>query len=157
VRDPGDPALDGLHLCAWLVLERADGRILLGRRSGVHYGEGLWGLPGGHAEAAESWVAAAVRDTREEVGVDVRPGDLEPVGVQRYRDGDAHGVDVFFRTRRWSGTPAAVSECSEVGWFAPGELPADSLDWLADVLAQHLTRGEWFGEQGFPAAAEEDT
>jgi len=150
VSDPRDPTVAGVHLCAWVLLQRPDGRILLGRRSGVTYGDGLWGLPGGHAERAESWVAAAVRETREEVGVDVRPADLEAVGVQRYLDGDVHGVDVFFRTHRWTGTPAAVSECSEVGWFTPGELPPDSLDWLDGVLAHHLRRGEWFGEVGFP-------
>jgi 8-oxo-dGTP diphosphatase len=140
------------HLCAFVVLQRPDGHILLARRSGVTYGDGLWGLPGGHAEAGESWLAAAVRETREEIGVDVRAGDLEPVGVQRYMDGVMHGVDVFFRAARWAGDPAPLSECSQVGWFAPGALPADSLDWLAGVLDLHLTRRVWFGEVGFPPA-----
>jgi 8-oxo-dGTP diphosphatase len=138
------------HLCAWVVLERPDGRILLARRSGVEYGDGLWGLPGGHAERGESWVVAAVRETREEIGVEVGVDDLEPLGVQRYLDGGTHGVDLFFRARRWVGQPTPVSECSQVAWFAPGALPADRLDWLADTLDLHLVRGVWFGELGFP-------
>jgi len=141
-----------VHLCAWVVLERPDGSVLLARRSGVSYGDGLWGLPGGHAERTESWVAAAARETREEVGVEVDPGDLDPVGIQRYLDGDAYGVDAFFRARRWRGVPRPVSECSQVGWFALDALPDDSLDWLAPTLAQHLTRGGWFAEMGFPPA-----
>jgi 8-oxo-dGTP diphosphatase len=140
----------GAHLVAWVMLQRDDGRILLARRSGVAYGDGLWGLPGGHAELTESWSAAAVREVREEIGVEVDPADLDPVGVQRYLDGAWHGVDVLFRTRRWTGTPRPVAECSDLDWFPPDDLPADALPWLAPTLQLHLDRGTWFLETGFP-------
>jgi 8-oxo-dGTP diphosphatase len=145
----GDGAVPA-HLVGWVLLQRDDGRVLLARRSGVTYGDGLWGLPGGHAERAESWAAAAVREAREEIGVGVAPADLEPLGVQRYLDGAWHGVDLLFRVRRWTGTPRPVAECSEVGWFAPDGLPVDALPWLAPTLALHLG-GTWFLETGFPA------
>ena len=51
------------HLCGWVVLRRADQKVLLARRSGVTYGVGLWGLPGGHAQIDESWAVGG------------RPGD----------------------------------------------------------------------------------
>jgi 8-oxo-dGTP diphosphatase len=146
---PTDALAVAAHLVAWVILERPDGRILLARRSGVVHGDGRWGLPGGHAHRDESWTAAALRETREEVGVKVTARDLVPVGIQRYLDATHHGIDVFFRARTWSGRPRAVSECSEVGWFEPSFLPDDALDWLAPTLAMHLTRGEWFGETGF--------
>ncbi|GMA89376.1 hypothetical protein GCM10025868_46260 [Angustibacter aerolatus] len=51
------------HLCGWVVLRRPDdGRVLLARRSGVLYGEGLWGLPGGHVSRGERYVVGAVRE-----------------------------------------------------------------------------------------------
>ncbi|HEX8497260.1 MAG TPA: NUDIX domain-containing protein [Actinomycetales bacterium] len=134
------------HLCGWMVLRRSDGAVLLARRSGVTYGEGLWGLPGGHAERTESWAAAAVRETLEEVGVTVDPADLERLGVQRYVDGALHGVDAFFASTRWHGEPSPVSECSEVGWFQPDALPADALPWLARSLDLHLLRRVWLDE-----------
>jgi 8-oxo-dGTP diphosphatase len=134
------------HLCGWAVLQRPDGTILLARRSGVLYGDGLWGLPGGHAERTESWIRAAVRETAEEVGVVVEADDLVPVGVQRYVDGEYHGVDAFFLATRWRGDPAPVSECSEVGWFDPGDLPADALPWLAHSLQVHLLQRVWLDE-----------
>lgn len=136
-------------MVGWVVLQREDGRILLARRAGVSYGAGQWGLPGGHAEPTESWRVAAARELREEVGVEVAPADLEPVGIQRYLDGDHYGIDLFLRARRWQGEPRPVSECSEVGWFAPDQLPADALGWLGPVLALHLRQGVWFGESGF--------
>ncbi|MGI9092463.1 MAG: NUDIX domain-containing protein, partial [Mycobacteriales bacterium] len=132
-------------------VQRPDDRILLARRSGVVYGDGLWGLPGGHADSSESWARAAVRETHEEVGVHVDLADLVPIGVQRYLDEGTHGVDAFFRTRRWSGEPQPVSECSQVAWFEPGDLPLDALPWLARTLRSHLLQGEWFTEMGMDA------
>ena len=135
------------HLCGWMVLQRADGTVLLARRSGVRYGEGLWGLPGGHAGLRESWGAAAVRETSEEVGVTVDPADVVPLGVQRYVDGEYAGVDAFFRARRWRGQPAPVSECSEVAWWDPARLPTDTLPWLGASLHRLLAQGAWLDEQ----------
>jgi 8-oxo-dGTP diphosphatase len=127
------------HICSWTVLERADGSVLLARRSGVSYGDGLWGLPGGHAARRESWAHAAARELLEEVGVTVTVDDLSPLGVQRYVDGETHGVDAYFRATNWLGEPSAVSECSEVAWFDVRELPDDALPWLARTLDIHLT------------------
>lgn len=143
------------HLIAWAVLQRDDGAVLLARRAGASGGNGLWGLPGGHAERGEAWTDAAVREAAEEVGVVIDPAGLEPLGVHRYVDDDYHGIDAFFRARRWRGTPRPVAECSEVDWFDPRALPADSLPWLARALADHLG-GTWFVEVGFPAGGRSD-
>ena len=141
-----DDQVVSTHMCGWIVLQRSDGAILLARRSGVRYGDGLWGLPGGHAGRAESWVDAAVREAFEEVGVTVAVDDLIPLGVQRHLDGETHGVDAYFLATRWIGEPSAVSECSEVAWFAVRDLPEDALPWLARTLDVHLTRGVWLDE-----------
>ena len=146
--DDADYAQVAAHLCGWVALQRPDGRILLARRSGVSYGDGLWGLPGGHAERTESWAAAAVRETAEEVGVGVDLADLSPIGVQRYLDDGMHGIDVIFLARRWSGEPRPVAECSEVGWFDPAHLPPDALPWLGPTLQTHLVQGQWLIELG---------
>jgi 8-oxo-dGTP diphosphatase len=135
-----------LHLCGWMVLRRDDGAVLLARRSGVVYADGLWGLPGGHAGPTESWAAAAVRETAEEVGVAVDPADLTPLGIARYVDGPFAGVDAFFAASRWRGEPAPVSECSEVAWFDPAALPDDALPWLARSLRIHLLQRVWLDE-----------
>ncbi|MFC4453281.1 NUDIX domain-containing protein [Deinococcus sonorensis] len=133
------------HLVAWLVAQSPDGRVLLARRSGVSYGEGLWGLPGGHVEPREMLAQAAARETAEEVGLTVDPGELQPIGVSRYVDGGTEGADFFFRTAQWDGEAHPRSECSEVGWFAPDQLPHDTLPWLPGLLTR-LLAGEWYSE-----------
>lgn len=152
VRAPIQPTF---HLVAWVVLERADGAVLLARRHGVSYGEGLWALPGGHVNDDETLAEAAVRETLEEVGVRVAVEDLEPLGTTRYVDGGHRGVDFFFRSRSWSGEPSVVAECSEIGWHHPDDLPADSLAWLDEALHAHLDRGPWLHEHVDPAPARE--
>jgi ADP-ribose pyrophosphatase YjhB (NUDIX family) len=52
-----------------VVIEK-EGHVLLGKRKGA-YGEGLWGLPQGYIEFDEDFLAAAIREVKEETGLDV--------------------------------------------------------------------------------------
>ena len=61
--------------CAGAVVHDAAGRLLLIRR-GREPGRGLWSLPGGRCEPGESAAETAVREVREETGLDVAAGPL---------------------------------------------------------------------------------
>lgn len=135
------------HLVAWAMLLDPQGRVLLGRRSGVSYGNGLWGLPGGHVEPGEGLAEAAVREVLEEVGVRVDPSALRALGVSRYDLEGVQGADFFFSAEVWEGTPGPLAGTSEVGWFAPQDLPADALPWLPPILEAHLHGGVRVSEQ----------
>lgn len=56
---------------------------------------GRWGYPGGDLEAGEGFVDAAVRELAEETGLVVDAGDLEPLGVRRFRSDGCGGDDEF--------------------------------------------------------------
>ena len=135
------------HLVAWAILLDPWGCLLLGRRSGVSYGSGLWGLPGGHVEPGEGLAEAAARETLEEVGVRVDPSALSALGVSRYDLEGVQGADFFFSSSVWDGVPQPLAGTSEVGWFAPDALPSDVLPWLPPVLEVHLRGGVRVSEQ----------
>ena len=106
---------------AMCLIEDGDGRVLLVRQP---YRPG-WGLPGGFLKRSETPEACAVREVREEVGLEV-----ELTGPPRLViDERARGVEAVFRAR--AVRPAdlehvrAVSpELVETGWFPPDALPA---------------------------------
>ena len=63
---------------AYVIVRRGD-EVLLLLRADTGYMDGYWAVPAGHVERGESVLAAAVRELKEEVGIDVDPSDLQPV------------------------------------------------------------------------------
>jgi ADP-ribose pyrophosphatase YjhB (NUDIX family) len=107
------------------VIEDAAGRVLLCRQAGGHQ---LWGLPGGRIRAEESPVHAAIRDIREETGLETEIVDL--IGMYQLT-GDGCGAatpDLFvhvFRGRLDGGGPAlnAPGRISGLAWHTTDSLP----------------------------------
>jgi len=114
-----------------------DGRIVLLRR-GFDPGAGLWTFPGGFVDLGESVEEAALRETREELEMDIQLDGL--VGV--YSRADERVVLVVFQARALS-PPSTTEEATEVNAFASGELPWDELAfWSTEVaLRDALARG----------------
>src|SRR5690554_6023153 len=90
----------GVHV----VLER-DGEVLLMRRKGTGFFDGLYSLPGGHVEEGESLRDAAVREMREETGIALQADALDMLGVV-HRRSDSNRIDFFLFARQWHGEPA---------------------------------------------------
>ena len=63
------------------IIGMPDGRIVLVRRA-IEPGFGLWVFPGGYVDRGEDVRLAAVREAREEAGIDVRLDGL--VGIYSY-------------------------------------------------------------------------
>ncbi|MYQ79855.1 MULTISPECIES: phosphotransferase [unclassified Streptomyces] len=99
--------------------------VLLSRRAGDVYASGLWHAPSGHVEA-ETVVDAVVRETLEETGLAVDPGDVRAAVTVHHRPpvGRAR-IGVFFEVRRWSGAPRVMEpdKCDAMEWFALDALP----------------------------------
>ncbi|MFG3438493.1 NUDIX domain-containing protein [Nonomuraea sp. NPDC047897] len=113
--------------------------VLLGRRAGTGYGDGLWHLPSGHLEAGESVIGAAVRETREETGVALDPDDLTFVHVMHRAP---ERIGLFFAATRWRGEPynAEPHKCSELGWWPLDRLPHDMVGYPEEALS-HIRDG----------------
>ena len=117
---------------AYLIFRRTvDGedQVLLMLRACTGYMDGHWAVVAGHVEAGESCAAAAVREAREEVGLDVEVRHLRPVCCMHRtaRDGQAvnERADFFFETRLWRGEPRLLEphRAAALAWFGLGSLP----------------------------------
>lgn len=129
---------------SYVYLLRQDAVLLL-RRAGTGFMDGHWAGAAGHVEYGESAVAAAVREAREELGVEVHPGDLEPWCAMHRRHSPAavdQRVDFFFGCRRWGGEPSRqeTDKADALGWFALEALP-DPVVPHEQVVLEHRRRG----------------
>lgn len=114
------------------------GQVLLVRHAGHDDG---WGVLGGAVEPDEPPATAAVREAREEIGVDVRLVRLldvlgGPDYEVTYPNGDRVAyVTAVYEARIAGGTPAVRDgELSELAWFGPGDLPGLALSRFARAL-----------------------
>lgn len=134
---------------AFVILEREDGKILFLRRHETGYMDGHLQMPSGHIEAHELPSAGALRETLEEVGVAIKPENLELAHISyRAKVGEhVDRVDFFFRTKIWAGEPvnAEPNRCSELVWASLDALPEDVVPVIREVLG-HIGRGALFSE-----------
>jgi 8-oxo-dGTP diphosphatase len=68
----------------FMVLRNDKNEILLQQRSGTGYLDGYWDLPSGHVEYGESLLRSVVRETKEEVGVEVAPEDSRLIHIDQF-------------------------------------------------------------------------
>jgi ADP-ribose pyrophosphatase YjhB (NUDIX family) len=94
------------------------GEVVLLRR-GIEPGRGLWAQPGGFMEIDETVHEGAIRETLEETGLVVEPGEV--VGL--YTRPEAAIVVIAFEARIVGGVATATTEALEVRPFAPEAIP----------------------------------
>ena len=114
------------------VYNRA-GQLLTVRKRGT----GKFMHPGGKPEAGENAAEAASRELLEEVGIDVAPADLEPLGVWHAvaanEEATTIEATVFTAPGIWEAQPSA--EIAEIRWLDVTEpWPED----LAPLLTDHV-------------------
>jgi len=117
-----------------VVFRNESGEVLL-LRERHHDG---WGLPGGLLSRREPPTEGAVREIREEIGVELDPLRLPAPGV--VVDPEARRVDVVFCVD--SGPTPALTvnepEVLEARWFAPTALPELFEPSLAVLVAMDV-------------------
>ena len=119
---------DPLIIAGASTFVREGDRVLLQRRAD----NGAWVVPGGAMELGERIDQTAVRETREETGLDVEPARLagiysEPRWIATYPHGDRVQVFVALFECRPSGGALRSDgvETAEVRWFPLDDLPVD--------------------------------
>ncbi len=137
-----------LPIVAHVFLLRSDS-VLLARRHGTGFEDGKYGPVGGHLDGGEPATAAAARECREEVGIELAPADLRFLGVVHYDSPEGEGIDLFFACSRWAGEPRPVADCDELCWCPLNELPERTIPFVRRAIEHHLLGGDPFDEDGW--------
>ena len=116
---------------AFAVIFDEQRRVLLCHRRDMD----AWNLPGGGIEDGETPWDAAIREVREEVGLEVEVARLAGV----YWKPETRELVYNFECRIVSGTPGLSDEADEVGYFALADFPPNTAPYhverIRDILA----------------------
>jgi ADP-ribose pyrophosphatase YjhB (NUDIX family) len=123
--DPNAPAPNSVVPSANVIVVNEAGAVLLIRRTD----NGNYALPGGGMDLGESITHAAVREVKEETGLDVEitglvgiytnPGHL----IEYTSNGEVRQeFSIVFTARPTGGTLTTTSEASEVVWVDPASV-----------------------------------
>jgi ADP-ribose pyrophosphatase YjhB (NUDIX family) len=129
--DPGAPKANSMVPSVNVVVTNDQGQILLIRRSD----NDNWAVPGGAIDLGESMTQAAVRETKEESGIDCEIAGLvgiytDPRHIILYTsNGEARQeFSILLTARPVGGQPTTSDESSEVRWVDRADLEDYTMD-----------------------------
>ena len=131
------------------VILRQDGKIAFLLRQNTNWGDGYYGLLSGKVDHDESYLTTAVREAKEEAGIDIKPSDLKHV-LTAHRKSDMLWVDVVFETTKWQGEPhnAEPHKHAELVWLDPDALP-DNVVPPIRLYLDEIAAGRRYAEYGW--------
>lgn len=119
-----------------VVLIDREGYVLLGKRQGG-YGEGKWGLPQGYVEFDEDFLSAAIREVKEETGLDVEIRSILNV-VSNMLSPRLHTLGITMLARVVGGELCAADDLEAVEWFPlSGPLPEMAFEADAHICERY--------------------
>jgi ADP-ribose pyrophosphatase YjhB (NUDIX family) len=138
--DPSAPAATSIVPSVNVVVTNETGEILLIRRSD----NDNWAVPGGAVDLGESVAHAAVRETKEESGIDCQINGIvgiysDPRHVIHYTsNGEVRQeFSILLTAQATGGQPTPSSESSDVRWVPVGELGQYGMDRSMRMRVDH--------------------
>ena len=138
--DPDAPPTTSIVPSANVAVTNEAGELLLVRRSDSDN----WALPGGAVDLGESLAQAAVRETKEESGIDCEITGLtgiyyDPAHVLLYTsNGEVRQeFSIVLTARATGGQPTPSSETSEVRWVRLDDVGSYQMDRSMRLRVQH--------------------
>ena len=124
-------------------------KILLLRRHNTGYEDGNYSTVAGHVDGGEQLKIAMIRETKEEVGIEIMPEDLEIVGVM-HSITDKEYISFFLKALDWSGEIKNMEpdQCSHLTWFDIDDLPENVIPYVRQAIENYRT-GNWFSSFGW--------
>lgn len=103
-----------------LIIKQDDKVLLFFRNDGFfNYDGGWWVLPAGHIEQGETAMAAAIREAKEELDIDIAPEDIRCVHITSNLASRTESFDFFFEVSKYTGTirNCEGDKCADMQYF----------------------------------------
>ncbi len=127
-----------------MVMILKEGKILLGKRKGSH-GEGQFASPGGHLEYMESFSDCALREIKEECGIEVHNIKfLFVANIKEYTP--KHYCRIGLIAEWKNGEPKLLEpdKCDSWDWYGLDNLPSPLFSSVQQALEAYKTNKNFF-------------
>ena len=118
-----------------IIIEVEGGIVLIERKNPPHG----WAIPGGFVDYGETVEAAAVREAKEETGLDVRLTGMLGVYSDPDRDPRHHTISTVFIASA-DGLPVADDDAADAGVFTGEALPENIVFDHREILTDYFKR-----------------
>ena len=123
------------------------------RRFNTGYFDGSYSLPAGHVEEGEPALKAAIREAKEEVGIDIKIKDLALVHVVHWISPIPYRherIGLFFESRKWKGKikNAEYEKCDDLRWVKINQLPKKMVP-ETELALKRVAKGITYSEFSF--------
>ena len=112
------------RLVSKVMICNEKGEVLLGKVERGHF-RGFWTLPGGYMDHDEHPSTGCVRETLEEIGLEITLESEEPIVTQKIFTDDGISFVSFTYRSIWNGDITQLKlqteEIAEVKWFTKGD------------------------------------
>ncbi len=132
------------------LIFRKEGKIAFLLRENTSWMNGHYGLPAGKVEKDESFTAAAIREAKEEVGIDIEAEALDYIFTGQRKHPDSSWVDAVFEAKQWKGElyNAEPHIHGELAWLDTNNLPSNMVDYVR-VYIEQIQAGKHYSEYGW--------
>ena len=110
-----------LKIVVSIALINDSNEILLSKRPNNKHLAGFWEFPGGKVEDGESPESAIVRETKEEINIDINNKCFAPLSFSEFDYKEFQLLLLLYVCRRWEGEPKSM-ENNELMWVKPNML-----------------------------------
>jgi 8-oxo-dGTP diphosphatase len=141
------------YLACYAVLRR-NNKIAMILRKNTGWMDDHYSLPAGKGEWFETFSTGAIREAKEESGVDIAKHNLRFVHIahRHQEDGDKFidWVDAYFEVDSWEGEPfnAEADSGQSLDWLDLDNLPENIIPPQRQALL-HIAKGEFYSEYGW--------
>jgi len=123
-------------------LVNSENYILISNRKNRSQFSGFWEFPGGKVEKGESLSEALIRETKEELGLNLNPSCISPLTFSVDRNKEQETLLLLFICRKWECQPKSM-EGQELKWIKPLDLSQYKMP-PANIFLNSILR-DWVG------------
>ena len=132
---------DRVNVGLGIILLNKKGEILIGKRKGF---VPKYSIPGGHLELGETFEVGAIREIKEETGLEVKNPKVIAItnNLETYRETGTHHVSVVLLVENVLGEPEnkEPEKCEAWLWSNPRSLPEPHFDASRTAIKSFLEK-----------------